>query len=100
MSRDFESTDRFELRDDLVVEEVDDEVIVLDLAGNKYFGLNGVAWDLWQSIEAGDRDLAGMATAIAEAYEIDVERARADAEAFIADLVEAGLATRRTEEDR
>lgn len=90
----FKPSDRFSLRHDLVVEEVDGEVIVLDLAGNKYFGLNGVAYEIWQVIDEGDRDLGGMAESIAESYEISVERARSDAEAFIEQLLESGLASR------
>lgn len=90
----FQSHDRFVLRPDLVVEEVDDEVIVLDLAGNKYFGLDGVAFDIWQAIADGDCDLAQMAQLIAESYDISEERARRDTESFIDQLLTAGLAHR------
>lgn len=95
MNNPFQNADRFELRDDLVVEEIDDEIVVLDLAGNKYFGLNGVAWLIWKAIDDGDADLETIAYEIAEEFDIEAERARADAEAFIGQLLDAGLATRR-----
>ena len=89
----FADGDRFELRTDLVVEQVDDEVIVLDLAGNKYFGLNEVAWLIWQSIDGdGGETLKNLVAQIVESFGISEAEARTDVEAFVEQLVEAGLA--------
>lgn len=87
-------TDEFRLRDDLVVEEIDGEVVVLDLAGDKYFGLNSTSAQLvWQFID-DEATLAEIATGLADHFDISQETARADAAAFIGQLLESGLATR------
>lgn len=95
MKNKFLPTDRFSLRPDLVVEEVDDEVIVLDLEGNQYFGLNNVGWMIWKAIADEDRPLEEIVSSIATQFEIDGALARQDAEAFLVELIEAGLATKQ-----
>lgn len=95
----FLPTDRFTLRSDLVVEEVDDEVIVLDLEGNQYFGLNQVGWIIWQAIADEARALEEIVSDIASRFGIDETQAREDAEAFIIELFEAGLATKHPEDE-
>ncbi len=84
---------RFTLRADLVVEEVDDEIVVLDLEGNQYFGLNEVGWMIWQAIEE-EKSLGEIAEMVAGEFEVEEERAREDAAAFVGQLIEAGLAER------
>lgn len=91
---DIERSDRFELRDDLVVEEIDDDVVVLDLDGNQYFGLNEVAWLIWRDLDETDKTFGEIVDEIAETFEISEERARDDASAFVEQLLEANLASR------
>ena len=91
----FDDSDTFELRDDLVVEEIDGDVVVLDLEGNQYFGLNEVAWMIWRDIREEDRSFREIVDGIAESFDIDGERARRDVSGFVESLIEAGLATRR-----
>ena len=94
----FERGDRFELRDDLVVEEIDDDVVVLDLDGNQYFGLNEVGWIIWRALDETEETFGDIVDDIVEAFDIEEERARGDAAAFIEQLLDAGLARRRTDE--
>ena len=94
----FKRGDHFALRDDLVVEEIDDDVVVLDLDGNQYFGLNEVGWLIWRALDETDESFGDIADAIADEFDIEVERARRDAAAFIEQLLDAGLASRRTDE--
>lgn len=96
----FDPSDRFSLRDDLVVEKIDDEVVVLDLAGNQYFGLNEVAWLIWQAIDEDDQTLGEIVASMAASFEIDEQQARGDAEAFLEQLISAELASRRVEDDK
>ena len=91
----FDDSDTFELRDDLVVEEIDGDVVVLDLEGNQYFGLNEVAWMIWRDIREEERSFREIVDSIAESFDIDGERARSDVSRFVESLVDAGLATRR-----
>lgn len=94
---DFSDTDRFELRDDLVVEEIDDEIVVLDLEGNQYFGLNEVGWLIWRAIEEDDAALADIVDRIVDGFDVDADTAREDTKAFIGQLLEADLADRAGE---
>lgn len=87
----------FSLRDDLVIEEVDDDIVVLDLEGNQYFGLNEVAWMIWQGIRDRDLEFGEIVDEIVDEFGISDDRARRDAEAFIQQLVDEGLARRREE---
>ncbi len=91
----FDDSDKFSLRDDLVVEEIDGDVVVLDLEGNQYFGLNEVAWTIWRDIRESDRSFGEIVDAITDSFGIDRGRARGDVSGFVESLVDAGLATRR-----
>ena len=83
---------RFALRDDLVVEEIDDEFLILDLAHNTYFGLNGVARRIWEEVQAG-RTFKGIVDAICAEYEVSRREAAKDVEEFIMKILDQGLAT-------
>ena len=90
-----DDADHFELRDDLVVEEIDGDIVVLDLEGNKYFGLNAVGWMIWRGIDEEDRSFGEIVEGITAEFGIDRETARTDAAAFIEQLLDAGLANRQ-----
>ena len=81
---------RFNLRDGLVTEVIDDEMVVLDLEDNVYFGLNAVGLVIWGGIDAGDT-FAEIVESIVAEFEVDRETAEADARAFLGDLAERGL---------
>ena len=87
----------YRLRDDLVVEEIDGEVIVLDLAGNRYFGLNGVGWSIWKEISADRTGKEEIISRLVAEYQITEPQARRDVDTFLEELVQAGLATFTTE---
>ena len=80
----------FTSREGLVHEEVEDEVVVLDLRNNVYFGLNPVGHLVWEHIEGG-ASLGETVEAIAEAFEIDRERADRDVRAFLDDAIDDDL---------
>lgn len=52
--------------------------------------LNGTGADIWRGVEEGLDD-ASIAERIAAKYEVDLDRARRDVDAFIAHMREAGL---------
>lgn len=87
----------YQLRDDLVVEEIDGEVIVLDLAGNRYFGLNPVGWSICKEIGGRESNQNEIVARIVENYQISEEEAFRDVRTFLDELVRAGLATVRFE---
>ena len=67
-----------------------EDVVVLDLHGSVYLKLNGSGRVLWELLvdETTEPDLAA---ALVERYGIELDRAAADVDAFIADLRERGL---------
>jgi Coenzyme PQQ synthesis protein D (PqqD) len=79
------------LRDsDLHWREIDGEIIALEARGSTYVAANGAGTLLWRSLAAGTTPRA-LADELVRAYGIDRDRAVADADRFIAQLVEQGL---------
>lgn len=81
----------FEIREDLVVERVDDDCLVLDLRNNEYYGLNSVARRVWSFLEkqATFRDIAAAINA--EFSSVPRERIEQDIELFLREAVSAGI---------
>jgi len=69
---------------------VEGEAVLLDLAGRRVLGLNPVGSFVWGQLD-GRRTAAELAEAVAARFRIVVERARADVDAFLADLNGRGL---------
>ena len=84
---------RFSVRGEEVAAKVfDDEVVVVHLGTCTYYSASGSGADAWVWIEAG-RPVAEVAAALARCYGIEVERARADLDRYVAKLLEEGLIT-------
>jgi len=58
-------------------ERLDDEVMAIDLESGVYYALDDVAADAW-TLLAGGVDLDRAAALLAERYEVDPDRVRAD----------------------
>ena len=71
---------------------VGDETVLLDLASGMYFGVDGVAKRIWESISEG-RNLSETAEVIASEFDVDEARAQADVLEFVSDLARRGLLT-------
>ena len=71
---------------------VGDDTVLLDLESGMYFGVDGVAKRIWESISEG-RNLGETAEVIASEYEVDEAQAQADVLKFVTDLAERGLLT-------
>ena len=72
---------------------VGDETVLLDLASGIYFGVDGVAKRIWESISEG-QSLKQAAAVVVSEFEVDEAQAQADVLDFASDLVERGLLTR------
>lgn len=76
---------------------VEGDFVLMDMRSGKYLGLDPVASTIWQSLsEHGD--LARAAETVCESFDVELERARADIEAWIDELADKGLLERRTSE--
>ncbi|GAA2743243.1 hypothetical protein GCM10009868_16260 [Terrabacter aerolatus] len=74
----------------MVWREVDGEIILLDLDSSRYLTTNGSGSFLLQRLTS-DQDRDDLARALAERYDLDVERARADTDSFLRVLQERRL---------
>ena len=84
---------QFALDENSVVwRDLNDEVIVLELATSTYLTLNGSGRLLWMRL-VGGTDLLGLVSVLQEEYEIPEAVAVADAQAFIDALTERSLLT-------
>lgn len=88
-----DDVDMHKLRENgLVWNVVGDDVVILDLDGSVYLQVNGTGRVLWEALVSGSsRD--ELARLLGESFDIDIERARADVDEFIADLGQRGLLT-------
>lgn len=75
---------------DLAWQEVDEEIIILDLKASSYLKLNGTGAHLWKQLEQG-ADVSAMAESLLAVYDVDIDTARRDVDAFVRQLQRAGL---------
>lgn len=79
------------LRDEnLVLREIDGETVLLDLATSTYFSSNTTGTFLLRLL-AEDREREFLVAELAREFGLDAQEAAADADAFVAELVEQGL---------
>jgi hypothetical protein len=83
--------DELKLREELLRwREIDGELIAVDIPSSAYLSANPAATILWALlVEGTTRD--ALAERLVEAFGIDLERARADVDVFVAGLAARGL---------
>ncbi len=77
-----ESKPNPQIRSDLSVETVEDDLLILDQNGEQIHQLNHTAHLIWKGVEAGD-SMASIADKIVEEFDISKENAMRDVEATI-----------------
>jgi hypothetical protein len=81
---------RVEIPEDVVWRDLDDEVVILDVVSNQYFGLTGAGSAMWRLLaEHGSVDEA--VAHLQKEFDAGAERLRADLEVLIKDLAGKGL---------
>jgi len=76
--------------DAVLCQELDDEVVLLNMTNQQYYGLNDVGAQMWKSLlESGS--VAAAAELLETMYEIEPTLLRTDLEALVRDLLNAGL---------
>lgn len=82
----------FTIPDDVMSRELNGEAVLLDLRSGHYFGLNATGARIWAALKDG---LAPeqIPQIIVEDFDVTLERAQADVDAFIATLIQRGLIT-------
>ena len=75
---------------DVLMQELEDEIVLLDLKGARYFGLDAVGADIWQRLSSGetrDEIVAGMLTT----YTVDEATLAQDVDELLQALADADL---------
>lgn len=84
---------RFKAAERQVSSDLGGEVVILDLAGSKYFGLDEVGASAWNLLERG-LTVSELTTALLEEYDVDPARCRRDIEHLLRGLESRGLIVR------
>lgn len=80
------------ISDEVLMQEVGDEVVLLDLASERYFGLDPVGTRIWELLPQR-RDLAAVHQALCEEFDALPATIEHDLLALVRTLAEAGLVT-------
>ena len=75
---------------DVLVRELDGESVLLNLATESYFGLDGIGTRMWAVLTSSPSVEAASETLLLE-YDVEPERLRSELRAFVEKLEEAGL---------
>ena len=78
------------IQPDVLSQTVDNEVVLLDLKNESYFGLNEVGARLWQLLQEGN-DLEQVYAIIGNEYDVDAVALQQDLDKLVDDLVKAEL---------
>ena len=83
---------------EVLSQEIKGETVLLDLASERYFGLDAVGTRLWQLLnERYSRDQ--LITVMLEEFEVEREQLEADIDALLEELISAGLISEERSED-
>ena len=81
---------KIEIGDAVLFQELQDQVVLLNMANQRFYGLNDVGATIWKSLlEFGNA--AEAADRLRETYDVDETVIRADIEVLVRDLLSAGL---------
>lgn len=86
----FDLNSRFAVKENVVSKDLAGEVVLLDLHGGTYFGLNPVGADVWQGLKDGHSG-AEICDALCRKYNVAREIAEQDSQALIGQFIEKDL---------
>ena len=89
----FQTTDRLEITEDILSQEVNGETVLRDLNGETYFGLNEVGTRIWQLLQAKPT-LQDMLGVLLDEYDVSRKQLENDVGDLLTRLAGAGLITR------
>lgn len=81
---------RVEIGDSVLYQTVGDEIVVLNMNNQDYFGLDSVGADVWQLL-LEHQNVAAVAQRVAAIYEVDEETALNDIQPLVSELLAANL---------
>ena len=88
----FQDQDRFSISSEVLSQEVSGETVLLDLAGECYFGLNEVGTRIWQLLQC-ESSVGEALDALSDEYDVSRDQLKIDVGELLGRLKEAGLVT-------
>jgi hypothetical protein len=79
-----------QLSDDVICQTLEDEVVLMKLKSQQYYGLDEVGAHAWRLL-LEDGDIATVADRLCENYAGEPATIRSDFHALVGELIEAGL---------
>ena len=92
----FQTTDRFNISDEVLSQEVNGETVLLDLEGESYFGLNEVGTRIWQLLQSEPTVVETLNT-LSDEYDVSRVQLENDVGELLAKLADAGLISLRSD---
>lgn len=86
-----------EISPQVLVQELDGEMVLLDLASEQYFGLDRIGAMLWHSLTE-KRPYEQVCTQIADKFQVEESQVRSDLDKLLGELLDAGLIKRSVDE--
>jgi hypothetical protein len=84
------ATTRVSVPADVLVQELEGESILLNVASGRYYGLDEVGSRMWQAVTSAGCLQAAHESLLAE-YDVDADRLQRDLQQLVETLVEHGL---------
>ncbi|MHC3994488.1 PqqD family protein [Thiomicrolovo sp. ZZH C-3] len=82
---------RIAVADTVFSQMVDDEIVLLDMESENYFGLDSVATDIWKLLQDG-KTFQETVDSLHNMYEVDLNVLKKDLETFVDTLINKKLA--------
>ena len=79
-----------EITESVLYQKMQDEVVLLNMDNQEYYGLNCVGAEMLDSL-ISLKSIAAVSERICTIYDVDAEAARADLSALVLELLGAGL---------
>ncbi len=70
--------------------QIDDDLVMVDIAKGSYFSLNSVATRIWELLEK-PLSLDSLCARLVDEYDVTTEQCRADVELHVANMQQLGL---------
>ena len=86
----FQDKQVFKISTDVLFQEVSGEIVLLDLAGERYFGLDPVGARIWTLLGEG-ASVEGIVERLEQEYEVERPVLQTDVADLLTELAEAGL---------